>query len=402
MKILVVHEVSFPKKVVYEIHEFPELLALRGHDVTFVDFDEGARIGSTLNVRDRVVSGRIHQDAKIRLITPHAFGLPALDRVWAIFSSIPVFWKQISRGKYDVVLNFAVPTYGLQVNWIARIFGVPVVHRALDVSHKIQKTAWNPLIRIFEKWVLQLSTAISANNPAMKSYVERELQNAATDKVQVHYPPLDLDVIKAAPFDQDLAKSLGIFQGDQVVMYMGSFFYFSGLDEFIRILKSAINTNPRLKFLLIGGGEQDLYLRGLVNDLDLNQSVVFAGFVPFKDLGSYMSLADLAINPLLPDEVASVAFPQKVLQYLAVGLPVVSTKLDGLIAAFGTSQPISWVDTPSDGAAEVARLFASPGLPNVTAQQREKLIEMFSPSTTVRALEEFLEQAIKTTRSEEK
>jgi glycosyltransferase involved in cell wall biosynthesis len=163
-----------------------------------------------------------------------------------------------------------------------------------------------------------------------------------------------------------------------------------------------MDANPRLKFLLIGGGEQDSYLRGLVNDLDLDKSVVFAGFVPFQDLGKYMSLADLAINPLLPDEVASVAFPQKVLQYLAVGLPVVSTKLDGLIAAFGTSQPISWVEGPADGAAEVARLFASPSLPAVTAQQRKKLVEMFSPSTTVKALEEFLQQAIKTTRSEEK
>jgi glycosyltransferase involved in cell wall biosynthesis len=402
LKILVVHEVSFPKKVVYEIHEFPELLALLGHEVTFVDFDEGARFGSNLKVRDRPVAGRIHQDAKIRLITPHAFGLSALDRVWAIFSSIPVFWKQISRGNYDVVLNFAVPTYGLQVNWVARIFGVPVVHRALDVSHKIQKTAWNPLIRIFEKWVLQLSTLISANNPAMKSYVERELPSAVADKVQVHYPPLDLEVIRATPFDQELAKSLGIVRGDKVVMYMGSFFYFSGLDEFIRNLKSSMDANPRLKFLLIGGGEQDSYLRGLVNDLDLNKSVVFAGFVPFQELGKYMSLADLAINPLLPDEVASVAFPQKVLQYLAVGLPVVSTKLDGLIAAFGTSQPISWVAGPADGAAEVARLFASPSLPIVTAQQRKKLVEMFSPSTTVKALEEFLQQAIKTIRSEEK
>jgi glycosyltransferase involved in cell wall biosynthesis len=402
LKILVVHEVSFPKKVVYEIHEFPELLALRGHDVTFVDFDEGARIGSTLNVRDRFVSGRIHQNAKLRLITPHVFGLPLIDRLWAIFSSIPVLWNQISRGKFDVILNFAVPTYGLQVNLIARMFGVPVVHRALDVSHKIQKTAWNPLIRIFEKWVLRLSTSISANNPAMKGYVERELPNLDASKVRVHYPPLDLDVIKQTPFDHELANSLGISPNDQVVMYMGSFFYFSGLDEFILNLKTSMEKNPRLKFLLIGGGEQDSYLRGLVSDLTLDRSVVFAGFVPFQELGRYMSLADLAINPLLPDEVASVAFPQKVLQYLAVGLPVVSTRLDGLIAAFGDTQPISWVDGPADGAAQVARLFDSPSLPAVTSQQRKMLIEMFSPLTTAKALEDFLQQNIKTIGTEER
>ena len=40
MKLLFIHEVSWRKKVVYEIHDFPELLAMRGHDVTFFEYDE--------------------------------------------------------------------------------------------------------------------------------------------------------------------------------------------------------------------------------------------------------------------------------------------------------------------------------------------------------------------------
>ena len=60
MKILVVHEVSYLRKVVYEIHEFPELLALRGHEVTFVDFDEDATRESRSKQRIRKIVGRIH------------------------------------------------------------------------------------------------------------------------------------------------------------------------------------------------------------------------------------------------------------------------------------------------------------------------------------------------------
>ncbi len=40
MNILVLHEVDYLKKVVYEVHDIPELLASRGHDVTFIDYEE--------------------------------------------------------------------------------------------------------------------------------------------------------------------------------------------------------------------------------------------------------------------------------------------------------------------------------------------------------------------------
>ena len=42
MKILVLHEIDYLEKVIYEIHEFPELLARAGHEVTFFHFQEGA------------------------------------------------------------------------------------------------------------------------------------------------------------------------------------------------------------------------------------------------------------------------------------------------------------------------------------------------------------------------
>jgi hypothetical protein len=40
MKILFVHEVSWFSKVVYEMHDFPELLSLNGHEVHFLEFEE--------------------------------------------------------------------------------------------------------------------------------------------------------------------------------------------------------------------------------------------------------------------------------------------------------------------------------------------------------------------------
>jgi glycosyltransferase involved in cell wall biosynthesis len=123
---------------------------------------------------------------------------------------------------------------------------------------------------------------------------------------------------------------------------MGSFFYFSGLssavDEFAKVSKTSSN----LKFLLVGGGEQDSELRQRVATLGLTEKVIFTGFVSYQELPRYLSIADVAVNTLEPTLVANVAFPNKVLQYMAAGLPVVSTKLDGLEQVFGERAGITW------------------------------------------------------------
>jgi glycosyltransferase involved in cell wall biosynthesis len=50
------------------------------------------------------------------------------------------------------------------------------------------------------------------------------------------------------------------------------------------------------------------------------------------------------VNTLQPTLVANVAFPNKVLQYMAAGLPVVSTRLQGLHQTFDEDSGIAWAE----------------------------------------------------------
>jgi glycosyltransferase involved in cell wall biosynthesis len=142
---------------------------------------------------------------------------------------------------------------------------------------------------------------------------------------------------------------LGLSEKDQVITYMGSFFYFSGLAEVISEFAKHRKDHENLKLLLIGGGEQDVELRQIVKELELDSCVVFTGFVTYQELPRYLALGDIAINPLQKSLVTDVAFPHKVLQYLAAGLPVVSTQLDGLYKTFGDKSGIHW----ENGAANI-------------------------------------------------
>ena len=184
-------------------------------------------------------------------------------------------------------------------------------------------------------------------------------------------------------------------------MYMGSFFYFSGLDEVIVKFAESVAQDPALKLLLVGGGEQEPLLRELVESHGLSKNVVFAGFVPFHDLPRYMTLGDVAINPLIVSTVASAAFPHKVLQYMAVGLPTVSTKLDGLYAAFGDESGLRWSSSPIETLEIALDILKNDQTQRETQirLQRDVLDRLFSPQGTVNKLEATLLELSKLRRN---
>ena len=116
----------------------------------------------------------------------------------------------------------------------------------------------------------------------------------------VDLPPLD-----TKRFSKNHPKSSESVHKD--ILYMGSFFYFSGLPEVIKRFSEIAPDQMRLH--LVGGGEQDLELRGLVQKLGLECKVIFHGFVDFNHLPDVFRLARVAINPMKKSEVSDLALP---------------------------------------------------------------------------------------------
>jgi glycosyltransferase involved in cell wall biosynthesis len=391
LKILFIHEVSYRKKVIFEMHEFPELLALRGHEISFLEFDEGRKFWKKPNdPRFGQVKGRVHASAEIKISRPIQIGIPGLDRLLATVTVFPVLGKLFKENNFDAVVLYAVPTYGLQTLWMARRFKLPVLFRALDVSHRIRSSLLPPIIKWVEKRIYKQVDFLSANNPAMADYCVS--LGSRTGPTKVHFPPLDLSHFRAQGKDQALRRSLGFKDEDQVLVYMGSFFYFSGLidalDQFAEVSKSS----PNLKFLLIGGGEQDSELRQKVAALGLSEKVVFTGFISYNELPRYLKIADVAVNTLEPTLVANVAFPNKVLQYMAAGLPVVSTRLDGLDQTFGERAGITWAGD-SKGVVRAASKLSQQTeaeLGRISKLQLDAVSEIFGVDSAVDKFEESL------------
>jgi glycosyltransferase involved in cell wall biosynthesis len=390
MRILFIHEVNYSNKVIFEMHEFPELLALRGHDVSFLHYPEFPDVPRrSLRARREVVPGRVHPDARITLITPPTFGGSSSERYVAPLLSTPILHHEIAKGGYDLIVLYAVPTTGWQTVAFAKRHHVPVVFRALDVSHQIRKSPLSPIIRRAEGYVYRGADLLSGNNPAMVRYCVEE--SGRTGPSVVNIAPVDLSHFAAAQH-LDRRPELGLAPEDEVVLYMGSFFGFSGLDTVLADMTGIFASRPRLRLVLVGGGELDAELRATVADAGLRDRVVFTGVVPYAELPSYLGVADVAINPFRPELLTHVALPHKILQYMAAGIPVVSTSLEGIRAVLGEDSGVTWVDAPSGVARVAADLAARPAAERATIADRQRAVALstFAEQSSVDSFEEAL------------
>ena len=388
MRILFIHEVNYLTKPIFEMHEFPEHLSARGHEVSFLHFPEGfGRAEAQELGEQKTITGRVVPGSKISLLTPKGLGGGLLDRLIAAFRGHGIARSAIVESSPDLIITLAVPTFGWQAVRVARKLGIPIVYRALDVSHLIRGGVWKPFVWLAERYVARNATLISANNPAMEEFVAALGQRQSG--VEVHYPPMA--IAKFQKGDRSKGRQLiGIEDSDFVVMYMGSFFEFSGLPEVIAEYSRIRPLDSKL--LLVGGGKQDSRLRELVKNLNLETEVLFTGFVSFEDLPDYLSAADVLINPMKKSLVSDTALPNKVIQYLLAARPVVSTDLKGLTSTLRDFDNLQWTSSPEEC---IRKALTNKALSSETdsTDYSQRLEEIFGKNAIAR-FEHFLETAL--------
>ncbi len=392
LRILLVHEVNYVEKPIFEIHELTEYFAARQHHLGFVQFPEGwGRSKVRAQGFKSQIHGRVVTESQITLYTPQIAPGTLFGRLVTAVRFGSEFKKVLKDFKPDIIVSFSVPTSGWQALRVAKKRGIPFVFRALDVSHKIRKNLFSSLIFISEKYVYKNATWVSANNPAMAKYCMS--MGAEPKRISVDLPPINLEHFSGASgYRAEIRKVLGLDENHQVILYMGSFFYFSGLPEFVREFAKGTSSNQRL--VLIGGGEQEGNLRKLVSGFGLSEKVIFTGFVSFQDLPRYLSAADVAINTMHRSLVSNAAFPNKVIQYMASGLPVVSTDLDGLRLTFGELPGLQLVPSPAEAYTAVSELLSQSNLRELGVNNKEVVAKIFSKEGAVAAFEALLVKTV--------
>jgi glycosyltransferase involved in cell wall biosynthesis len=205
-------------------------------------------------------------------------------------------------------------------------------------------------------------------NIVVSSYLERLVKQDAPRTPTVRIPALiDTRTFRTDPIRGATFRNRWSLGTSPIVGYLGGTQKFEGLNTllraFARLREQGLDT---LLFLAGDLYKTDLHedLPSLVAELRLEDSVILAGRLSTEEVIDALSGVDVLVVPK-HDERANIAgFPQKLVEYLAAGKPVVATAVGDvpLYLHQGVNAILCCPDDPMALAEAIALPLLNPGL----------------------------------------
>ncbi len=173
-----------------------------------------------------------------------------------------------------------------------------------------------------EKLTYRFSDVVMATNESYKSLAVSRGGLDPQDVFVVRNGP-DLATFKLVPPQTGLKYGKSYLVG-----YVGTMSVQEGLDILLDVALHIKNQGRRdVHFTCVGGGPGLAGLRQIVKEKNLEETVNFTGRVPYKELLEVLSTADVCVNPDKPCEMNDISTMIKIMEYMALGKPIVQFSL---------------------------------------------------------------------------
>lgn len=267
----------------------------------------------------RVQTRRFQEKSKFSYL------LPLLRFLWV------ASWRMArlhARQPYDLIHVHNVPDFLVFTAWRPKLGGAKVILDIHDLvpeffTSKFATNHTSLLVRSL-KLMERASAAfadhvIIANHLWLDKYASR---SASPEKCSVLINFVDHSIFSPQPRTRDDGKLL--------ILFPGSLQWHQGLDIAIRAFDLLKDRLPRAELHIYGEGSQKPELLRLTRELGLQERVLFPDALPIRDIARIMADADLGIVPKRADSFGNEAYSTKIMEFMAVGVPVVvsRTKID--------------------------------------------------------------------------
>jgi glycosyltransferase involved in cell wall biosynthesis len=271
---------------------------------------------------------RAYSEANVTLRRPAILRLPLLSRISGAVNSVFEVVRVLSQKKTDVVVLYGLPTVGVQTLIAARAFRVPVIFRAIDVSHELVP---HPILvfptKILEKIIFRSVKFNVALTPHLKQYIHA--CGVPDSAIRLLPSGVDAQMFSPGPPNPQLLARWGVGEHDRIVLFMGTIYRFSGLDTVIQSFDSVVAQCKNAKLLIVGAGEDEARLRGMAARTGVADKVIFTGMQPYSILPDVIRSSTVCINPFELNGITRNILPTKLFQYMTCSKPVLATSLPG-------------------------------------------------------------------------
>jgi glycosyltransferase involved in cell wall biosynthesis len=162
-----------------------------------------------------------------------------------------------------------------------------------------------------------------------------------------------------------------------LVVYLGVMGCQDGIDLLLQSIASIVHKHERkdIVFILIGNGTELPGLKALAAQLDLQPFIRFPGRISDEEVAAYFSTADVGVAPDPATPMNDKSTMNKILEYMAFGLPVVLYDLTEGRRSAADAALYARNGDPEDFAQKVLDLIDSESLRAVLGSRARKRIE---------------------------
>jgi glycosyltransferase involved in cell wall biosynthesis len=243
---------------------------------------------------------------------------------WEFLYTVWIFFR---RG-FQVIQGCNPPDDIFLVALPFKLFGVKYIFDHHDASPELylskyeKKGAFYHIQVLLEKLTYRTSDVVMATNGSYKELAVNRGGLAREDVFVVRNGP-DLQTFNPVPPNPALKYGKPFLVG-----YVGTMSIQEGLDILLDVALHIKNLGRTdIHFTCVGGGPGLPELRKMLLDKNLQDIVNFTGRVSDEDLLQILSTADVCVNPDKPCEMNDISTMIKIMEYMALGKPIVQFEL---------------------------------------------------------------------------
>lgn len=274
----------------YLFSEIADLLARKGHQVWII----------THKIEGEDYS-RFHSNVRITFVSTikYAGGLPPTfkQNIEFVIKSILAGLRLIKKERIDIIHsnNFSP---ALSASILSSLTGVPHITAIWDIFTLCGKHYW-------KEWAKQekitrihafLGPRFEKSIIKMKHDSIHTISKATEDDLKKIGARKPINIILPAI---EPVKPLDVSINRNQFVYVGRLVFYKNIETIIKAIPIVKEFFPDVKFVIIGGGPHKSYLENLTKKLQLENNVVFKGYVSKEEKLSIISSSSFMVFPSL-------------------------------------------------------------------------------------------------------